>query len=883
MKRNSGIDIVIPVYNALEDLKLCVESIRKHTDLTLDRLILIDDRSPDPAVYPYMQSMAREGIVVLQNEVNQGFSGTVNRGLQYSRQDVILLNSDTVVTEGWVDKIVACAYSDPAIGTVTPFSNNATLCSIPGFCQENTVPYGLSVDAYARIIERSSLKKYPRITVAVGFCMFIKQEVVDRVGLFDQETFQRGYGEENDFCWRCEQLGYHHVLCDDTYIYHSGSSSFVSDEKKKLMADHEKILLDRYPQQMQQNDEYVRDNPHQYLRDNADIYAKLANGRKNILYLLHADFRADASDNIGGTQFHVKDLVTCGRKAHNVFVLARDGQMLRLTVYLEQEQISFAFRAQRESDFQSFRSEPIARILSQVMSAFAIDLVHVHHVSGISFDVFYVAKEMGIPVILTMHDFYYVCPTVKLLEKGTVYCRGQGGDCAGCLHRELGFASQVDYLPLWRDRCREAMGLCERLIVPSEAVRRIYSAIYPELADRICVIPHGMDAFAMTAEAFVPAAPKVNFCIEHAFARNYEISGWVFLEDSDSRGSEIYLRLEDAEGKRALFRARTLNRPDVAQANANDQYTYSGFSLQVPDGSFATGDLKLQLAIRNAEGEFCSPVTTVTGYRHREKKRRRIAFLGGLNTAKGSQTAYRMIRQSGNKYDWYIIGGIGDPDLHALDKGNVFKTDWYQRENVGAILRDDQIDLVCILPICPETFCYTLSEAQLAGVPTLVADIGALGDRTRRDGTGWVVSTDITDQQLLDTIEGIFADEAGYRAMRDTVSAFRHKTIAQMYDDYARLYAAIPLPESRADRFDPQMIYKAWALCQAEKTGYGTGGDVELIQRIQELENTLGAIEGSFSYRVFRKLQGKKIPFKRQLKAMAGAMYRLYRKMKGKK
>ena len=883
MKRTTGIDIIIPVYNALEDLKLCVESIRKHTDLTLDHLILIDDRSPDPAVYPYMQSLAQEGIVVLQNEVNQGFSGTINRGLQYSRRDSILLNSDTVVTAGWVDKIVCCAYSDPAIGTVTPFSNNATLCSIPDFCQENTVPYGLSIDEYAAVIEHCSMRKYPRITVAVGFCMFIKQEVVDRVGLFDQETFQRGYGEENDFCWRAEQLGYHHVLCDDTYIYHSGSSSFVSDEKKKLMADHEKVLLDRYPLQMQRNAEYVRDNPHQYLRDNADFYAKIANGRKNVLYLLHADFRADANDNIGGTQFHVKDLVTHGRKAHNVFVLARDGQMLRLTVYLEQEQITFAFRAQRESDFQSFRSEPIAKILRQVLSAFSIDLVHVHHVSGISFDIFYVAKEMGIPVLLTMHDFYYVCPTVKLLENGAVYCRGQGSDCAGCLHHELGFASQVDYLPLWREQCGAAMGLCEVLIVPSEAVKRIYSAVYPELADRIRVIPHGLDAFTMTADAFAPASPNMKYCIEYALARDYDISGWAYLENVDSRSNELYIRLQDTEGKLGLFRARTLIRPDVAQANDNEQYTYSGFSVQMPDGSFATGDLQLQLVIRNAEGEFCSPVTTVRGYKHREKNRRRIAFLGGLNTAKGSQTAYRMIRQSGNKYDWYIIGGIGDSDLNALDKGNVFKTDWYQRENVGAILRDNQIDLVCILPICPETFCYTLSEAQLAGVPTLVADIGALGDRTRNDGTGWVVSTDITDRDLLKTIDGIFADEAGYRAMRDAVSAFQHKTIVSMYADYAKLYAAIPLPAVRQDRFDPQMIYKALVLCQAEKTGYSIGGDVELIQRVQELENTLNAIEGSFSYRVFRKLQGKKIPFKRQLKALAGAMYRLYRKMKGKK
>lgn len=883
MKRTTGIDIIIPVYNALADLKKCVESIRRHTDLDVDRLILIDDRSPDPAVYPYMQSITQAGIVVLQNQENLGFSGTVNRGLMYSDRDVILLNSDTIVTEKWADKIVTCAYSDPAIGTVTPFSNNATLCSVPNFCQENEVPYGLSIDEYAGIIARSSLKKYPRITVAVGFCMFIKREVVEQVGLFDAETFQRGYGEENDFCWRAEQLGYHHVLCDDTYIYHSGSSSFVSDEKKKLMADHEKILQDRYPIQIQKNAQYVRDNPHQYLRDNADIYARLANGRKNILYMLHADFRADASNNIGGTQFHVKDLVEHGRKAHNVFVLARDNQMLRLTIYLEQEQISFAFRVETEADFQSFRNESVAQVLRQVLAAFAIDLVHVHHVHGVSFDIFFVAKEMGIPVMLTMHDFYYVCPTVKLLEKGAVYCRGEGGDCAACLYHELGFASQVAYLPLWRERCRQALGICDALIVPSDAVKRIYASVYPEFAGRIRVIPHGMDAFAVYPAAFDPATPEVECCVEHAFVRDYDISGWAILKGADCRSNEVFVRLEDTDGHFVQFRARSVNRADVAQARANEQYAYSGFSVQIPDGCFATGVLKLQLVIRNADGEYYGPVMTVKGYKQREKKRRRIAFLGGLNTAKGSQTACRMIKQSGNKYDWYIIGGIGDPELNDMERGNVFKTDWYQRENVGAILQYNRIDMVCILPICPETFCYTLSEAQLAGVPTLVTDIGALGDRMRQDGTGWVVDANATEKQILDRIDGIFADEAGYQNVRDMVKAFRHKTIAQMYEDYAQLYRTAALPENRQTRFDPRVIYKAYALCRAEQSGYGMVADVELLQRVQELETTLSTIQGSLSYRILHTLKGKKIPFKRQLKALAGGMYRLYRKCKGKK
>lgn len=883
MKRKNGIDIIIPVYNALEDLKICIESIRKHTDLTLDRLIVIDDRSPDPAVYPYMQSISQPGIVILQNGQNQGFSGTVNAGLTYSDRDVILLNSDTVVTEGWVDKIAACAYSDPTIGTVTPFSNNATLCSIPDFCQENTVPDGLSIDEYAKLIERCSLKKYPRITVAVGFCMFIKREVVDRVGLFDKETFQRGYGEENDFCWRAEQLGYSHVLCDDTYIYHSGSSSFVSDEKKKLMAAHEQILQDWYPRQNQKNAEYVRDNPHQYLRDNVAIYTKLANGRKNILYVLHADFRADASDNIGGTQFHVKDLVTHGRREHNVFVLARDGSMLRLTAYLEQEQLSFAFRAERETDFQSFHSEAVAKVLRQVLAAFSIHLVHVHHVAGLSFDVFSVTREMGIPLVLTMHDFYYVCPTVKLLENGAVYCAGEGKDCTGCLRHVLGYAPQVAYLSLWRERCRQALEMCDVLIVPSDAVKRIYSAIYPEVADRIRVIPHGMDAFAVKAAELCQGTSKVEFCIERAFDRDYQISGWVFREGLDCRYNEVFVRLEDTQGKCAEYRALSVSRTDVAQAKGNDQYARSGFCVQIPDSCFTSGELKVQLVIRNDGQEYCSGQITVKGYVNREKKRRRIAFLGGLNEAKGSQTAYRMIKHSGNQYDWYIIGGIGDSDLLTLEKSNVYKTDWYPRENVGAILKYNQIDLVCILPICPETFCYTLSEAQLAGVPTLVADIGALGDRVRQDQTGWIVRPGATGKEVLETIEGIFADPDGFQKVCDRVANFRHKTIGQMYEDYARLYQTIRLPERRCDDFDAQAIYNAYALCQTGRAGGGAVADMDLLRRVSELEAELSSIQGSMGYKMVKFFKEKKIPFKRPIKWMVKAAYRLYKKLKRKR
>lgn len=284
-----GIDIIIPIYNAYDDLTQCVHSIYKYTNLINNRLILINDNSTDKKIKPFLDKQKSDNVIVIHNETNKGFSNNINIGMLQSKdRDVILLNSDTIVTKNWVDKIVACAYSDVSIGTVTPLSNNATLCSVPNFCEENSLPEGITVDKMADIVEECSLKKYPRITVANGFCMFIKREVINTIGMFDAETFGRGYGEENDFCNRAEQMGYIHVMCDDTYIYHSGTKSFSSNEKKHYIKAHERILYERYPQQMKENELHCKRNPNGWVGENIaqniKKYSKISNeGKKTII------------------------------------------------------------------------------------------------------------------------------------------------------------------------------------------------------------------------------------------------------------------------------------------------------------------------------------------------------------------------------------------------------------------------------------------------------------------------------------------------------------------------------------------------------------------------------------------------------------------------
>src|SRR5262245_12035652 len=127
------IDIVIPVYEGEYAVRKCIESVLRYPQENLCEIIAINDCSPNPAIVSYLNELASQGkITLLSNENNLGFVKTANKGMScHVDTDVILLNSDTDVANDWVDRLVAAAYKDANIGTCTPFSNNAEICSFP--------------------------------------------------------------------------------------------------------------------------------------------------------------------------------------------------------------------------------------------------------------------------------------------------------------------------------------------------------------------------------------------------------------------------------------------------------------------------------------------------------------------------------------------------------------------------------------------------------------------------------------------------------------------------------------------------------------------------------------------------------------------------------
>ncbi len=790
----NSVDIIIPIYNAYEDLVKCLESIYKYTDLGKNRLILINDNSPDERIKPFLEEQRQKKAVVFHNEVNKGFSNNINLGMEQSTDhDVILLNSDTIVTEKWIEKIVECAYSDKAIGTVTPLSNNATLCSVPKFCEENELPEYLSVDQAAEIVERCSLKKYPRITVAHGFCMFIKREVIDVVGCFDAETFEKGYGEENDFCNRAEQAGYHHVMCDDTYIYHSGTKSFVSKEKEKYIRLHDGILRKRYPKQMHLNDIHVRDNPNGFVGENVGIYFDLCNNKKNILYVLQSDFRKGAVDNVGGTQFHVRDLVSGLKDQYNIFVAARNGSYLNLTAYFGEQEKAFKFYIGPQKSIYEFTNKKFAELWKNILAAFQIDVIHVHHVISTSFDIFYVAREYKVPIVLTLHDFFFVCPSVTLTREDDecgVYCLGSNMDCRECLHTNMDITDQIDYISIWRKKCAEVLDICRELVIPDESALDIWGGFYPFIRGKIRVIEHGYTPIKKNAyETMCSGNIRVMYEKVEKAGFSYKVTGWAYLEEKGGNtGEKIYLEVRNGSNNERLIPAEKVCRPDVISDNSKSKV---GFSCVIPQKLLDGSNLQIKVVLEDegvliyAINSFETPKLPAT------KKKLNVAFIGGLNKAKGGEIVNEIVKNLGDAVNWHIFGGIGVEKLVCQKQDNLIKTGYYAPEDLPVLLKEHEIDIIGILSVWPETYSYTVTEAILNRIPVIVTDIGALGRRVKEMNCGWTVSLDRMKEEFLQVVRGIIKDKSQLAGYQEAIKLIQFPDIKSMSGKYQELYNSL--------------------------------------------------------------------------------------------
>jgi len=246
---------VICVHNALEDVRRCLDSVIQYSTEPYS-LILVDDGS-DSSTQQFLLSYAPEhGTTLIRNEQAGGYTRAANQGMKAAEGDfVVLLNSDTIVTSGWLDRMTACAEADSKIGIVGPLSNTASWQSIPeiesnGDWATNPLPFGATIDKMAELVDKYSGCLFPPLPFLNGFCLLIRREVLNRIGYFDEENFGQGYGEENDYCLRARKAGWKLALADHAYVFHAQSKSYSSERRRQLAEQAGKTLAKKYSQRI---------------------------------------------------------------------------------------------------------------------------------------------------------------------------------------------------------------------------------------------------------------------------------------------------------------------------------------------------------------------------------------------------------------------------------------------------------------------------------------------------------------------------------------------------------------------------------------------------------------------------------------------------------
>lgn len=262
-KARRRLTVVVPVYRGVEETRECLEAACREIEQTEDaQLVVINDASPDDAMPDLLETISKHPRVsVLTNDQNLGFVASVNVGIETAGDDdVVILNSDALLSPGSLNALAQGAYSDPKIATATPFSNNASIYSLP----RKGSPLSLTDGKKQVALMAEAVRSLPPIVVEMpvghGFCMFIRRSALNAVGAFDEISFGRGYSEEVDFCLRSRTAGLVNVLVSQAFVGHIGGVSFAETGDKQR-TDNQRIINSRYPNYFSEIKAFTRSDP----------------------------------------------------------------------------------------------------------------------------------------------------------------------------------------------------------------------------------------------------------------------------------------------------------------------------------------------------------------------------------------------------------------------------------------------------------------------------------------------------------------------------------------------------------------------------------------------------------------------------------------------
>lgn len=509
-------DVIIPIYNAYDYTLNCIQHVIKYTD-PLHPVYLLDDASTDPRMKPMLQEFASkyDHVKFIESSQNHGFIQNMNRGFALSRNDVVILNSDTQVTKGWLDRMDHCLVLHPNTAVVSPLSNNATILSVPLMNSNNVLPPEHTTDTVAAIVATLSSRIYPMIPTAVGFCMIMTRKSLDMLGGFDT-IYGKGYGEECDYCMRVWAAGMEVRCCDDAYVQHYGEASFcaVSQISEQRIINRNN-LKKRWPDYEKKVFAYCLKNPLLDLQEKIyhALYTKTEEKRPHVLHVIHSIFAK------GGTELHTLNVIS--RISENfrstVFLPHTTASWVDVEAGQVKEFVRVAFLndqiVQSNEYFCGYPNELLNDLVehkfAQFLSGGDYNIVHFQHlIKWNSFLLPFIAKALGKKVVISLHDYFLLCPEYNLILPSNTKCDKPYAleydeSCFTCLGEKRYVEDPANAVQLheYLAERHAIVGLmlkeADVIVAPSDFVKKQFIRAFDKsLEEKIRVIPHGVSVSA---------------------------------------------------------------------------------------------------------------------------------------------------------------------------------------------------------------------------------------------------------------------------------------------------------------------------------------------------------------------------------------------------
>lgn len=475
------IDIVIPIYNGYDFLEPLFSSMYQSTT-SAHRIIVINDCSPDLRVAEFLQRIEQyknqycDELLIIHNSENLGFVQTVNSALTYTHNNFVILNTDVEVPNGWLERLMIPFETQSNIASTTPFTNSGTICSFPLWLKDNQLPFGLDCNAVDEIFHNVNLANTQQeMPTGVGFCMGINKSLVDKIGLFDAETFGKGYGEENDWCQRAIKYGYKNIHVTNLFVYHKHGGSF-GDIKQQLIKQNYAKLIHKHRNYDKDVTKYIQKNSLSDLR--SCLLLKLAIQQNDTVLVFDHGLGGGASKYLEEN------------------ILASSSITLLVSGFYNSSEVVvriFAFN----HEIWRVRFADLDYLYVNLIQNKKFKHIYLNHlltINNLSL-IKVILDNNALDSSYYLHDFLAICPSYTLINNEGNYCGTETRleTCNNCqINNSFQRRNEAVFTNMssWRDNFSQILSSVNKIYCFSNDSYNHLTKIYPDVAVKSIIKPH---------------------------------------------------------------------------------------------------------------------------------------------------------------------------------------------------------------------------------------------------------------------------------------------------------------------------------------------------------------------------------------------------------